>query len=69
MRQTYLLHPPPIPMPRLLREIAGRWCHKFVCLVLTLDIYDLGMLVQKKSTYYDQTLALHIRQYELFIFI
>ena len=27
---------PPSPMPRLLQELAGRWCHLFVCLVLTM---------------------------------
>ena len=31
--------PPPSPMPRSQQEMASRWCHRFVCLVLTTDIY------------------------------
>ena len=34
--------PPPSPMPHSLREMAGRWCHHFVCLVLTMEVYDKG---------------------------
>ena len=30
---------PPSPMPRLLQEMASRWCHQSACLVLTIDIY------------------------------
>ena len=26
-------------MPRLLQELASRWYHLFVCLVLTIDVY------------------------------
>ena len=34
--------PTPSPFPRPLQEMAGRWCHRSVCLVLTLKVYDRG---------------------------
>ena len=37
--RAYVLHPiPSRPMPCSLQEMAGRWCHQSVCLVLTIDI-------------------------------
>ena len=29
-------------MPRSLQEMASRWCHRSVCLVLTIDVYGSG---------------------------
>ena len=31
--------PPPSAMPCLLQEYAGRWYHRFACLVLTIEVY------------------------------
>ena len=28
-----------LPMARLLQEMANRWCHQSVCVVLTIDVY------------------------------
>ena len=30
---------PSKPMPRSLQEMAGRWCHRSVCQVLTIDVH------------------------------
>ena len=30
---------PPGTMPRSLQEQAGRWCHEFACLVVTIEVY------------------------------
>ena len=35
------LTPPIKPMPYSLQEMAGRWCHQSVCLVLAIEVYDL----------------------------
>ena len=32
--------PPPSPMPHLLQEMAGRWCHWSVSIVLKIEVYD-----------------------------
>ena len=37
----YCTTPPPSAMPRLLQEMAGRWCHRCVCLVLIIDVSEL----------------------------
>ena len=33
-------HHCPYPMPCLLLEMAGRWCHRFACLVLTIEVCE-----------------------------
>ena len=40
-RHMYWYPTPPSPMPCSLQELAGRWCHLFVCLVLTIGVYAL----------------------------
>ena len=32
--------PPPSPMPHLLQEMVGRWCHWSVSIVLKIEVYD-----------------------------
>ena len=29
-------------MPHLLQEMAGRWCHQSICLVLTIVVYNIS---------------------------
>ena len=36
-------------MSHSLQEKAGRWCHQFACLVLTLEVYGLPMLKIKNK--------------------
>ena len=33
--------PPPSALPCPLHDQAGIWCHRFVCIVLTIDVYDV----------------------------
>ena len=47
----YGISSPPCPMPHLLREMAGRWCHRFVCLVLTIDVYGIAHALKHEFFY------------------
>ena len=47
---------PSKPIPCSLQEMAVRWCHRSVCLVLTIDVYDIILFMtycQKSRTYWD----------------
>ena len=42
----YYTPPPPSPILCLLREMPSRWCHWFVCLVLTIEVYAMTHLLR-----------------------
>ena len=41
----YFTPPPESPIPHLLQEMASRWCHRFVCLVLTIYVYAKTLII------------------------
>ena len=57
IRHMYCTQPlqygtPPLPssMPCLLQEMANRWCHRYVCLVLTIEFYGSTYPVKLRLT-------------------
>ena len=54
---------PPSPMPRSLQEMAYRWCHWFVCVVLTIEVYDPSYVVNQTGQF--ALVFIHITLYHL----
>ena len=52
MSAYVLHHTPSKPYAHLLQEMASRWCHWSVCLVLTIEVYEITNQIAIKGTYF-----------------
>ena len=52
MSAYVLHHTPSKPYAHLLQEMASRWCHWSVCLVLTIEVYEITNHIAITGTYF-----------------